>query len=481
MMRITVHGAVYTALGALLLISGLFRGELLSTVCGGILILYAGFAAVAVAVTAFCWRKEEPKADIGGSCFTVSPCAASADKPFPRCAAGTAAFHIFEFSAAPHPTAETVLTVSVPLQKRKTVFYAEALPRGRYFYKQPSLLFRDFAGFFTVRLMRPPFTFRVYTVLQPMQPSQNKALPDLRSHTAQTAPSQERTAELYESRPYFPGDDPRKIHWKLYAHTGNLSIKLGAFEPPPVKRLTLYIEEPILVKKRNRTALVSVFDAFIGRLFFLILQLLESGIQCSLLLNDYGYPQGIAAEHPPRKSLRRYDLPAEYSADPEQLRNLLAVPALCFVPEDIPDAAAVFKAVPHGSSLLYCSVPAAEIPVRQSGTTGTTGAGSKITAKNGAEARAAAARSAGVQPFFYLAAPPATVEAPRKVLPFTAPHSQSAQRYPGQQQLIRTYLDRLLYTSAASAREQSFYRNLLQAAERELHIFTARGYHAELL
>ena len=58
--RITVHGAVYAAMGALLLISGLLRGELLSAVCGGVLTLYAGFAAAAVAVSALCWKSEEP-------------------------------------------------------------------------------------------------------------------------------------------------------------------------------------------------------------------------------------------------------------------------------------------------------------------------------------------------------------------------------------------------------------------------------------
>ena len=54
--RMTRHGAVYTVMGALLLISGLLRGELLSAVFGGLLTRYAGFAAAAVAVTALCWE-----------------------------------------------------------------------------------------------------------------------------------------------------------------------------------------------------------------------------------------------------------------------------------------------------------------------------------------------------------------------------------------------------------------------------------------
>jgi len=153
------------------------------------------------------------------------------------------------------------------------------------------------------------------------------------------------THELYESRPYFPGDDPRKIHWKLYAHTQTLSIKLGAFEPPPVKRLTIYIEEPVVLKK-ERVSAAAVYDAFIGRLSGVIVQLLNAGIQCSLLLYDY-----------PQKALQHYELIEEGSAAAAQIQNLLAVPALRFSPEAIPDAAVVFNAV-HGGGLLYCYLPA---------------------------------------------------------------------------------------------------------------------------
>ena len=76
--RITVHGAVYTAMGAPLLISGLLRGELLSAVCGGLLTLYAGFAAAAVGVTALYWKAQEPELTEDGSGFTVIPACSKA-------------------------------------------------------------------------------------------------------------------------------------------------------------------------------------------------------------------------------------------------------------------------------------------------------------------------------------------------------------------------------------------------------------------
>ena len=454
--RITRHGAVYTAMGALLLISGLLRGELLSAVCGGLLMLYAGFAAAAVAVTALCWKSEEPDLASDGGGFTVTPARSKtaqseSAKTFPHCIPGTAAFYTIEFSLSPEPIAETFVSVSIPLQGIQTKYHPENLTRGRYFYKRLYLNIRDFAGFFAAAYTQPPYLSVPYIVVQPVIPPQKAVFPDLRSRTVNDLPSQERTHELYESRPYFPGDDPRKIHWKLYAHTDTLSIKLGAFEPPPVKRLRIYIEEPVCVKKKEQALTASVFDAFIGRLSGVIIELLNAGIQCSLLLYDY-----------PRQSLQRYEITEEASAAAAQIQNLLAIPALRASPEALPDAAEVFNAVPDGGGLLYCYVPS--VNAAQSAVdTPTLG----IAAKSLFHPPRAEGIT-NVETFFCLAAPPVSEE--------HTPLDERAHRV-----LSRRGIHRLLYSSAASARQDAFYRKVQEAAERELRIFTAGNCHAELL
>ena len=443
----TRHGAVYTVMGTLLLISGLFRGELLSAVCGGVLMLYAGFAAAAVAVTALCWKSEEPDLASDGGGFTVTPARSKtaqseSAKTFPHCVPGTTAFYTIEFSLSPEPTAEaaeTAACLSIPLQGIQTKYHPKNLTRGRYFYKRLYLNIRDFAGFFAVLYMQPPCLSVPYTVVQPALSPQKAVFPDLRSRTVNDLPSQERTHELYESRPYFPGDDPRKIHWKLYAHTNTLSIKLGAFEPPPVKRLTIYIEEPVCVKKKERALTASIFNAFIGRLSGVIIELLNAGIQCSLLLYDYS-----------QQSLQRYEITEEASAAAAQIQNLLAIPALRVSPEALPDAAAVFQAVPDGGGLLYCYMPTGDVsrnasaaPFRPPCTEGIT----------------------DVETFFCLAAPPVSED-----------FMQADERV-----LSRRGIHRLLYAPAASVRQDAFYRKVQEAAERELRIFTAGNCHAELL
>ena len=462
---------MYTVMGALLLISGLLRGELLSAVCGGLLTLYAGFAAAAVAVTALCWKSEEPDLASDGGGFTVTPAhsktsQSDAAKTFPPCIPGTAAFYTIEFSLSPEPTAETAACLSIPLQGMRTEYHPENLTRGRYFYKRQYLNIRDFAGFFAAAYTQPPCLSVPYIVVQPALSPQKTVFPDLRSRTVNDLPSQERTHELYESRPYFPGDDPRKIHWKLYAHTNTLSIKLGAFEPPPVKRLTVYIEEPVCVKKKERAWVASIFDAFIGRLSGVIIELLNAGIQCSLLLYDY-----------PQQSLQRYEITEEGAAAVAQIQNLLAIPALRAASEALPDAAAVFKAVPDGGGLLYCYMPtggvprnAASAPFRPPRAEGITGGGEHIAASQNTTAyrKITAYSRSGIETFFCLAAPPVSEE--------HTPLDELAHRV-----LSREYIQRLLYSSAASARQDAFYRKVQEAAERELRIFTAGNCHAELL
>lgn len=472
--RITRHGAVYTVMGALLLISGLLRGELLSAVCGGLLTLYAGFAAAAVAVTALCWKSEELDLASDGGGFTVTPARSKAAqsesaKTFPPCVPGTAAFYTIEFSLSPEPTAEaaeTAACLSIPLQGIQTKYHPENLPRGRYFYKRQYLNIRDFAGFFAAAYTQPPCLSVPYIVVQPVIPPQKAVFPGLRSRAVNDLPSQERTHELYESRPYFPGDDPRKIHWKLYAHTNTLSIKLGAFEPPPVKRLTIYIEEPVCVKKKERAWVASIFDAFTGRLSGVIIELLNAGIQCSLLLYDY-----------PQQSLQRYEITAEGAAAVAQIQNLLAIPALRASPEALPDAAEVFQAVPDGGGLLYCYMPtegvsrnASVAPFRPPHTESISGGGEHIAAYQNTAAyrKITACSRSGVETLFCVAVSPVSENCMQA--------DELAHRV-----LSRRGIHRLLYSSAASARQDAFYRKVQEAAERELRIFTAGNCHAELL
>ena len=59
-----------------------------------------------------------------------------------------------------------------------------------------------------------------------------------------TEPHYRKSDELTDHRPYVPGDDPRRINWKLYGHAplGELFVREGEPEPPPRSRLLILLD-----------------------------------------------------------------------------------------------------------------------------------------------------------------------------------------------------------------------------------------------
>lgn len=50
-----------------------------------------------------------------------------------------------------------------------------------------------------------------------------------------------RSEELFETRRYVPGDDPRKINWKMFARWNELLVRIGEEVPPPQSRVICYL------------------------------------------------------------------------------------------------------------------------------------------------------------------------------------------------------------------------------------------------
>ena len=55
-------------------------------------------------------------------------------------------------------------------------------------------------------------------------------------------PRKRRSDELLETRRYVPGDDVRRLNWKLLAHAGELFLRLGEETPPPRARLLAVLD-----------------------------------------------------------------------------------------------------------------------------------------------------------------------------------------------------------------------------------------------
>jgi uncharacterized protein (DUF58 family) len=115
-------------------------------------------------------------------------------------------------------------------------------PRGAYYGGQDKLLVFDVVGLFHAAIIVPQIP-GPRLLVTPRLVEQALAL-SVQSGGAEQRldPHFLRTDDLIEHRPYIPGDDPRRINWKLYGHAGDLFVREGEPEPPPHSKLLILID-----------------------------------------------------------------------------------------------------------------------------------------------------------------------------------------------------------------------------------------------
>lgn len=132
--------------------------------------------------------------------------------------------------------------------------------RGLYRTEKAFLEVGDVLGFTAARLPVPVReTLAVYPALRGLDALRR---PIEEGGDAITHLRRKRRAEdLLEVRKYFPGDDVRKLNWKLFAHLDQLFIRLGEDSPPPDSRLLVILDTAATSILPQRFA-----DAYLDRL-----------------------------------------------------------------------------------------------------------------------------------------------------------------------------------------------------------------------
>jgi hypothetical protein len=126
------------------------------------------------------------------------------------------------------------------LEKGMSFFNAPG--RGAYYGEGDRLLVFDIVGLFCAAIILPQAPGPRLLVM-PQAAEQAVFLSARSGGTEQRAELHFlRTDDLIEHRPYVPGDDPRRINWKLYGHAGDLFVREGEREPPPHSRLVILID-----------------------------------------------------------------------------------------------------------------------------------------------------------------------------------------------------------------------------------------------
>ncbi|MCL2044191.1 MAG: DUF58 domain-containing protein [Treponema sp.] len=131
----------------------------------------------------------------------------------------------------------------------------EAKKRGAYFSVRDEFAVFDILGFFrfAYRLTASNLTTSKTAKMSPdevvrllVSPHPAEETPDVNARAGDTQftpeTSFQRTDNFVDNRPYVPGDDPRRINWKLYSHGSGLFVREAEREPPPHSNVVILID-----------------------------------------------------------------------------------------------------------------------------------------------------------------------------------------------------------------------------------------------
>jgi uncharacterized protein (DUF58 family) len=157
--------------------------------------------------------------------------------------------------------------------------------RGAYFGKKESVNIFDALGFFqfsqTVSqnddiklLVTPPIIDEIIPV--PYRSGGSEHREDFRFI---------KTDDLIDQRQYVPGDDPRRINWKLYGHVRELFVREGESEPPPKSKLLILIDTSVDETLYTFDAGRSAIDALCSYALAVALESSRCGLEVSIGCN----------------------------------------------------------------------------------------------------------------------------------------------------------------------------------------------------
>jgi hypothetical protein len=211
-------GAFAAAAAALGLISGGLRHEPVLTLFGAVLLAAWVYCLAAVALTAVLHRK-----------WTGDPPPRRSPARLP----GVLVRYEIDLSTRDGRRLHLVFDPDLPHDKGAPL-------RGAYYGKQDKLIIFDMIGLFQAAICIPqPPGPRLLV----MPGAAKQALPPFMPWGGTGERTRfPRTGEPAGHRPYTPGDDPRRINWKLYGHAGELFVREGEREPPPRSRLEILID-----------------------------------------------------------------------------------------------------------------------------------------------------------------------------------------------------------------------------------------------
>ncbi|HYW85786.1 MAG TPA: DUF58 domain-containing protein, partial [Spirochaetia bacterium] len=242
----TIRGLLILVLSLLILAAGLLRADLAALFWGSSFLLFSAYALAAGHVFRLSIRRQVarpellsvilPAAGIFPGAETEAHITLHLPRAFPPGVGVT-----LRLPLAWHERRIDAVTVRLaPGRNERTIAFS-ARCRGAYASTEAVFEVRDLLGFTAHRLSVPlRETLTVFPALSPVPEA--SAFMEQAEDSAVYAPRRRRSEELLEARKYYPGDDVRRLNWKVFAHLNELFLRIGEEVPPPESRILFVLD-----------------------------------------------------------------------------------------------------------------------------------------------------------------------------------------------------------------------------------------------
>ncbi len=355
---VTRFGFAALALALALIAEGLLHGELAALLSGAGLLAYATYSFCVAALASFAWRDVSVSAEWGDVDHVIlralPAIGDSALGPWLSfCSVRYEASYRHD-EEGPGSKAFILSVLLSPGEPKKRIAPPD---RGIYVGSVPKLVISDFSGLF--RFARDLASAgSAGTLAIPARP-ETCGIPVLPSGSSSFVAGKStfrRSEELYEARRYFSGDDPRKINWNIFAHTGELAIREGELLPPPSAEFLFRVNAsmPVGFRGDSRRDAERRFERLVSRAAYVALWLSRRGRVVTLETGRRnGSPERIRIE--PESVLAEREILEAFA------RYALFRKA---VPEDAPSAPV---SDPDNAAILVFTMPDQAVPPIRSG------------------------------------------------------------------------------------------------------------------
>jgi uncharacterized protein (DUF58 family) len=243
----TLRGLLIVVLSLVILAAGLIRADLAALFWGSSFLLFSAYALAAGHIFRLSLRRRQatrpellsvilPAAGIFPDERAEGQISAHLPRSFPP---GIGVRMLLPLSWHDRRVDAIVSRLAPGRNERSIPFSASC--RGAYASVEALFEVRDLLGFTVHRLSVPlRETLTVFPSLSPLP--ETAAFMEQAEESAVYAPRRRRSEELLEARKYYPGDDVRRLNWKVFAHMNELFLRIGEEVPPPESRILFVLD-----------------------------------------------------------------------------------------------------------------------------------------------------------------------------------------------------------------------------------------------